>query len=335
MSFAWRPQRSELWHRLLEAAGRGTITGPPVGARMASSQIRPAARRSYLFASPVGGCRVGFFPDHGLLYAEGRAASFFAGAPAPAELLAPALLGHAATRAALEIEQFGLPLLSEPVVVRRLDLAVELRFNAAADGLRFMQALSALSLPRLKSDVWTRDGRVETIYFRTPERGHPRFRIYDKGVEAKAAPPGTRLRFERQTRYPKAAQIAPETLVATGLGHEWASDLRAWARTDAAVRPADLTGAQATVLRAADEGRLTALAAERLLGWLSLRAEGRGRDWWAGLGQRHIPSRRASELRSLGIALDPSAINRPAASDVVVPMRAFLAAAAAAWEESS
>jgi len=324
-----------VWSVLMAAAGRRAIAGPPVGGRVATASIRPSARRSYLFGTPVGGARVGFFPDHGLLYAEGRGASFFAGKVAPPSLLRPALLGHAAARAALELEQFGLPLLFEPVVVRRLDLALELRFNVPADGLRFLRALSALTVPRLKSDVWTRDGRVETIYFRTPDRGHPRFRIYDKGVEAKDAPPGERLRFERQIRYAKAQQIAPEALVRAGLAEAWASDLSAWSRAEALVQPSDLSAAQAAVVKAAEDGRIPPLNAERLLGWLALRSEGRGRSWWATKGQRHIPARRAAELRSLGIALDDAAISGAGQSDVAVPMKAFLDRALAAWSSAS
>lgn len=211
VSFAWRPDDPDWWGDLLAAARRGSLTSFGDDGRAISSEIAPSARRSYLFRSPIGGGRFGFFPDHQLVYCEGRAASLFVGKPAPPTLLDHRLLSHAATRAALEFEQLGLPLLFEPALVRRLDLAVEVVFADPTEGVRFMHALSGIPLPRLKTDVWLKDGRVETIYYRTMGRGEIRFRVYDKGVESQTAEPGGRIRLERQLRYPKADQLAPES----------------------------------------------------------------------------------------------------------------------------
>lgn len=331
VSFAWRPQDPGFWGELLRAADRGWLSSNDDLGSVASSAVVPATRRSFLLRSPIGGGRFGFFPEHDLLYCEGRAASLYAGRTAPPELLPRRLLSHAATRAALEFEQLGPPLLFEPAVVRRLDLAVELKFVDPLSGTRFLNALSGVPLPRLKSDVWVRDGRVETVYYRTPERGHVRFRIYDKGVESGTGLAGSHVRLERQLRFSKIAQSSPEALSASDLGLAWEGELGAWAEARAPVQPSGVRDAQHAVIAASRTGAISALEAERLVGWLALREAGLGRRWWAERNQRHIPARREAELRRLGVALDEVGLANCPESISLLDLAGLLKEVRTAW----
>lgn len=179
--------------------------------------------------------------------------------------------------------------------------------------------------------MWLRDGRVETVYFRTPRRGHAKFRIY-KGVESQSGPPGELLRFERQLRYVKPEQLSPDALAATDLAAAWEGELGAWRAVTAPVRASDLPRAQSRVVEAARDG-LDPLAAERLLGWLALRGDGLDRQWWVERGQRHIPSRRLAELRRLGIALDDAGRATVGAA-VPVPLAELLEEIRTAWQHA-
>jgi hypothetical protein len=208
--------------------------------------------------------------------------------------------------------------------LRRLDLAVDLGFPAQL-GTAFLDAMSGLSVPGLKRTVWYDESQAQTIYFR---RGTVvKFRVYDKGVQAGTAPAGTRIRIERQIRWPKKNQPRPQDLTPSDLEALWLGELKAWAAAGQTLCVGTPPVIQEELLNAIDGGRLKPLEAEKLSGYVALRAAGRGSAWWKSEGRAHIPPRREKELRELGLAL--IAPGETAAARV--PLGGILSAVRDAW----
>ena len=237
----------------------------------------------------IGGGAVGYLPRHQLIFIEGRLAALCARDASATGLISPEALDYMPYICALEVSQLLHPysIFFETPSLRRLDLACDLRFADPAAGLRFTKALGALDLPGVKSDAWRKDGRVETVYFRTPTRAKVRLRVYDRGVLTGDAPAGERLRIEAQYRWGGSKRPDPADIARSDLGRMWQGPLRAWAPADSIV-VAGLTAMENMLLMQADEGNLSCFAAERLLGTLRQRARGYGKDWWARQGRPHI-----------------------------------------------
>lgn len=193
--------------------------------------------------------------------------------------------------------------------------------------------MAALDLPRVKSDVWRKNGRIETVYYRTPSRGAVRLRIYDKGIESGSDPAGERIRIEQQYRWNGAKSPDPADMARRDLGTMWQGQLKVWENCDQVV-VADLTAARRFLLRAVADGRLPACTAERLYGQLGMRADGISKEWWTGLGQPHIWGRRSKELRDLGLVLDEDGLPRGEPQEVVLPLGVVLRALRQAWPAS-
>ncbi len=329
VSFAWRPAATTTWETLTAAARRGSLTSfDPYTRTGRTVEIIPSARRSYLIREPVGGVRFGFFPEHELIWCEGRLAALCAGVSSASGLRPPSLLSHAAALAALSFEQLGMALLGEAPVVRRLDLAADLKFDDPALGLRFLRAAAGLPVANLKTDVWSHGGRIETVYLRSPASGHTKVRFYDRG-RLDGSHPGSTIRIERQLRFQKAAQLDPSAVAKSDLGAVWEGELRAWRTLSGQAVVGDLVTVQRAVAEAAEREGLSPLCVERLVGWLALSEQGFDRTWWKARGKPHIPARRAAELRTLGIAFDPTA--PPTSPELRVSVAETLAAVAAEW----
>jgi hypothetical protein len=323
-----------LWAHLQEPLKEGYYLqglDTETGECVASSGVTRAALGRVSVDEPIGGGRVGYYPSHRKIYIEGRLAALHARDTSASGLAPPSQLENASRIAALAVSQLLHPstIALEKCLVRRLDLACDVTFTDGDQGLRFLRALAALDLPRLKSDVWRKDGRIETIYYRTPKRGLVRLRVYDKGVESGSNAPGERVRLERQLRFPRAKAPDPASIARSDLGKTWQGQLHAWEDADEIV-VADLNAMQHIVLQAATENKLTAFAAERLLGTLTMRGRGLGKDWWIAQGKGYLWSRRSRELRDLGIVLDEDGLGGEH-KEAELPLGTILRALRQAW----
>ena len=186
---------------------RGDVAGHERFARSGPHREGP---RGELYRQEDG-VRLGAYRD-GTLYAEGRLAALVNGSDDHSLLPIAALHdGAAAVR-----ERFGFQIDATAVAVGRLDVAAELRFDDGRDGLAFLHALSQADVPWAKvgTEGKKRD-RIQTVNFRSVRGRTILMRAYDKGVESDLASPGELIRFERQRRYRKHAEMSVE--VATEL----------------------------------------------------------------------------------------------------------------------
>lgn len=303
-SFAWRPTAGRVWNLLDEAVESRWLDWPPdtpVGHRR-EMKVVPSTRGSYLFAEPVLGMRVGFYPEHQLIYAEGRLAGLVE-EPDLTALVSPSHLKAAALRMADELSEYGLDLWGQEPRIRRLDLAADVRVSERGAGLALLALLAQSDLPRLKRTVWSAGPHPETIYFRTPNQRTTQVRIYDKALQSGTGPRGTWIRLERQLRYPKAAQQTPSEIATLELGKLWLGPMAEWLSADASLHVGTSTHALAALAQAVEAGKLKAIAAERLAGFAALQEIGCDHSWWRAAGSPHIPRRRIRDLAAAGVVL--------------------------------
>ena len=310
VSYAWKCHDERLWALLrepYELEGILECYDPTTGEYFPASRV---ARKDglVLIHDSIGGGKVGYNPGLRMIFIEGRLAALSALSDQASGLAAPWQLETTSRLSTLALSRFlgESSLLVEPCSLRRLDLAAELFFTASdggARGLRFLKGLSALDLPRQKSDTYRMNGRVETINYRTPVRSKIKVRIYDKGVESGSHSPGERIRIEHQHRWVGSKRPDPASVASSDLGKLWQGPLRVWEGCDEVV-VADLSASEKVLMQRVAEKRLTAFAAERLTGTLRQRGRGHGREYWAANGQPYIYARRTRELREAGIVLD-------------------------------
>ena len=300
------------------------------GELFASSEVIRRGDSSGLVKEGVGGGRVGYYPGTRMIYIEGRLAALLACDERASGLASPSQLETAVDLSARAVSQLLLPssLVGEKCFLRRIDLACDVSFTEGNQGCRFMRALSALDLQRTKTDAWRKDGRIETIYYRTPSRGLVRLRIYDKGLEAKTHPPGHLLRLEHQWRFEKRNQREPSSMARDDLGSMWEGQLKTWQADNVVV--ADLNGTQRVIVNAVNKGTLSAFTAERLLGHLLLRGRGMTKEWWTAQDKPHLWSRRSRELRQLGLILDENGLGG-SQEEAELPLGTVLRALRQAW----
>ncbi len=266
-----------------------------------------------------------------MIYIEGRLAALLACDEQASGLASPSQLETASNLSARAVSRLLFPssLVGEKCYLRRADLSADVFFTYPDQGLRFLRGLAALDLPRTKTDAWRKDGRIETIYYRTPSRGRVRLRIYDKGAEAGSAPPGQLLRLEHQWRFEKRNQREPSSMARDDLGRMWEGQLKTWEAADNVV-VADLNGTQRVIVNAVNEGTLSAFTAERLLGHLLLRGRGMTKEWWSAKGKPYLWSRRSRELRQLGLILDENGLGG-SQEEAELPLGTVLRSLRQAW----
>jgi hypothetical protein len=338
VSFCWRPQSEQLWTHLREPLQLGSdLQGwdPETDEFFASSGVARTQPGHVLVNEIIGGGRVGYFPGERLIYIEGRLAALNACDANASGLAPPWQLDNTSRLSALAVTQLLYPssICFEKCTLRRLDLACDVRFTEGAQGSRFLRALGALDLPRQKSDVWRKDGRTETIYYRTPKRGKVKLRVYDKGVESGSHAPGERVRLEQQLRWTRAKQPDPATIACSDLGSKWQGQLHAWEDAENVV-VADLDSMQRVILQAVAEKQLPIYQAERLLGTLAMRGRGFGKETFAADGKRHLWARRSRELRALGFVLDEDGLGTKR-EQATLPLGTILRALRQAWPSAT
>ncbi|KAA0271933.1 MAG: hypothetical protein EDQ89_09270 [Acidobacteria bacterium] len=328
VSFAWRPTGDELlWRRLRGGAEDGHICG--------IWQVRPAGvPGGWMLKSKLGAASWFFYPEHELIYCEGRLGAILAGdlrdfSLGPFFALGIAALNLAELFAPVAGRDAEDGITGEPATLRRLDLAAELLWADPADGLAALGALADLHLPRVKVCEWRHEGRTETIaYYTATKKRRLLHRIYDKGVQTGSYPAGTLLRLERQHRIEKAKQETAEH-VAQHADPEslWLDGFEDWADAAERLQVTSADGAERLLLEKVECGELQREKAERLLGSLAV-ARLRGEGWWRELGKPHLGRRRRRELADHGLPLSPSAkVPRE------VPLGEAIRALRAAWRE--
>jgi len=335
-SFAWRPTDDTFWKLLRVAEDTGHLAGfdETTYRTLGHSRVIRTGFCSYMLQEAVLGARWGWWSNHRagnrrLVWCEGRLAAMqehalMAATPGAPEALAPCAEAAGALFSAI-FHPCHLPVEAK---VRRIDLAADLEFTDPADGLRFLQVMACLPIRGLKTDAWRCEGRVETIYQRLPT-GKVRWRIYDKATELGLPTAGSRVRIERQLRYPKAAQTGPETFTAERLAALWTGELAPWTRTATDVIVAGLPDAQLAVIAAANRGEITPTQAERLLGAVAIQANGLANQFWH--KAPHTARRREAELRAIGVVVDGLAWD----TSVCLPLGTILRGVRDAWAASA
>jgi hypothetical protein len=261
------------------------------------------------------GCRWGSFPD-GLAYVEGRVAALLDG-PDAHYLATPAQLVEAASLFAETVE----PGRVEDVTTGRLDLASELRFDRAAEGLALMRAIASADVPWLKTGTEgsKRDG-LETVAWRTVNGRSVQLRLYDKGRESGTAEPGTLLRGERQKRFRKGRELVAVEIPTVNLRSLYVGrELASFVASDLELTVCNSLDAAELVDGLAAAGRITRGAGDSLMGFVVGRrreSEYTRRTWY----------RRWAQLRHLGIALDDQA-----GQLVSIPVARYLGQLADGW----
>jgi hypothetical protein len=296
--------RSRAALRPVPAAGRVIAAGidtwspcwyaPPGSplARALGALATETSGRARLLPEPLAGHRVGWFPDPRLVFAEGRARgeALLPAAEVPAALgrlcAALAELGIAATPARCA----GL---------RRLDVAADLHTDSSAEGLALLECVATASCGARKLAAYRTERRTESVLLKT-RADRTLARLYDKGAQL-GAPPGCRLRFEAQWRFPRERRPAPEHLDPAELRDLFARRFAPLWQAAGGIRLAPGTGLVERVAEAVADGRLAPSRARTLAGYLLLSAAG------VPQGARRTTYELERECRELGLLASLSA----------------------------
>lgn len=223
-------------------------------------------RLAWLVPGSVGGYRIGWFRDQGLVFAEGRP-----GGPA---LLGPGDLAGAVGRLYGSMADLGIPVAGAPAAgLRRLDVAVDLWLSTPSEGLLFLESVGASSLGAGKLVVYRSSRRVESVLLQT-RAGRTKARLYDKGAQTSKAPVGRWLRLEAQWRFPLGARPAPGQLGATVLRDRFRRRFDPLWQAAEGLRFGGLDGVASRLAEAIEAGRLAPSRARSIVGYLVLRGSG-------------------------------------------------------------
>jgi hypothetical protein len=300
-SFAFRPSSQPFWDRLVTKSHRPSAAG---GIRF---EI-PGPGRTSLLA----------WPSYGLVALEGRLAAVVTGDQDNHALMPKQQLEAGEAIAARAIEALAGAAMFKPAdctdgELRRYDLASELLFEDAADGIAFLRTVATLTPAGKKRDVIGNE-IPETIYFRTPKRLVVTERIYDKGRESGSHPPGHRIRVEAQRRPAKSKRRRSAIVGRMDLASDFGRTLSPYVGAERLIA-SGTNGATSHLVQQAVNGELSIAKAERMIGTLALLHD-YGRAVYPDVRQQQ---RRLQELRAAGIVL---ADELPA--DRVVPVTQLL-----------
>lgn len=271
---------------------------------------------------PDGG-RFLCYPAFGVLAVETRLAALLAGDADDHSLASARSIDAGASTARLVLGQYLDVDPGHPSEVRRYDLASELRFSAAADGLSFLRSVGGMIPARSRGTLEVAaDGQVMTAYVRTAKRGVVHARIYDKGRESGSDPPGLRVRIESQNRPAKAKRYPPHVLAEIDLSATFGRTMSPYLHADELL-VAGPDGAVVELASRAIRGELSHAKAERLIGSVALLKHGGravyDRDGATSKRNNERSARRLKALRDEGIALD-----RELPPDATVPVSELL-----------
>ena len=238
------------------------------------------------------GTTAGWMESFETLWVEGRAVQALV--PGSKALLPPAALGDVHEELRKQLAAVGLTD-TRPMGPSRLDVTATVRTAAAADGWAVLRGMNLLDVPRRKSSIITSRGQPQTVYKLT-ERGQVRERIYDKGVERGDAPQGQLIRFEAQTRHPKATRTTVEHWTMERIRETYEHRFAPMARSADGLHVASEKVVRRMIREHVEAGRISARQAELLLGHMAVESVGIPTP-------RRTKFRRRAELRRLGLAL--------------------------------
>jgi hypothetical protein len=285
VSYAWRPDD----RAALEAF-----------ASLPTRNLSRRERGSSMWATQVvDGVQVGAFPGHGLLVTEGRLAPMLSGNERDTRLASPDSLALGARRAREVFAKLGIALGAEPVL-RRLDLAGEIRFEHPADGLLFMRTVGGLQLAG--HDQGRNASRRQTRAVSWSRGRNIALRLYDAGDHHGTDPPGARLRLERQVRNRKARQQPAEAFTRAVLADLYVAPMRAVIDAAPVMRVLPPRAAELHLVELSRRGDISLAVAERQLGVIRLLELGLDGSLW----DAETASRRHRELRGNGVAVGES-----------------------------
>jgi hypothetical protein len=249
--------------------------------------------RARLLPDPVGGHRVGWFPDPRLVFAEGR--------PGGEELLPAAAIAAALRLLCASLADLGIRLAASPCAgLRRLDVAADLWTDSAVEGLTLLECIAAASFGAGKLAAYRAQRRTESVLVKT-RAGRTLARVYDKGAQLRSAPEGRWLRFEAQWRFPRGARPAPAKLERSELRRRFARRFEPLWQAAGGIRLAPGADLAERIGAAVDDGRLAPSRARTLAGYLLLGAAG------VPQGARRTACELERECRELGLAASLSA----------------------------
>lgn len=257
------------------------------------------AGRAMLVPERVRGHRVGWFPDHGLVFAEGRLGE--GGLVQAADIV---------SRAALLVEELknrGIPIQGlADAGVRRLDVAVDLWTGSSVEGLALLECVGNASPAVGKLMTYRMGHAVESVTIKS-RAGHSRARLYDKGAESEAAERGRWLRLESQWRFGRGHRLRPEELASDVLRDRFRRRFKGLTQAVEGFEVGGVDVIAGRLREAVEAGRLPPSRARSVAGYLLLSAVG------APQGARRTTCELDRECRELGLSLsltDRSATKR-------------------------
>jgi hypothetical protein len=273
-------------------------------ARAMTALASVTVRRGRALPDSVAGHRVGWFPGHRLLFAEGHPGED-GRLGSPAELAAVVErvtrgLADCGIQAPRDYAPFDRQGSTGFLGVRRLDVTADLRFENASVGLGSLQVLARMQLPRAKTATYMHEGHVETVAFHA--RGSRRIlaRWYDKGIEAGSHPRGELVRPEDQRRFGAGARRLLEDVDAAYLRDRWHRRfLPLWQANGRHIVAGRLKIAR-ELERLTREGKLTPAHARALAGTALFETEG------VRFGPTRTRQRHQRWFRKQGIIIVPS-----------------------------
>jgi hypothetical protein len=244
--------------------------------------------RAALIPGRVGGYRVGWFPEWGLVFGEGRPGKE---GLCGSEGLVEGLVGLAAA-----MEDVGVPIgEAVPGGVRRLDVAVDLWTGSGMEGLGFLECLGSAAVGG-KVATYRGGRRVESVLLKSG-RGRSQGRVYDKGQESGRAPAGRWLRLEAQWRFQQGSRPSVEGLSGSALRERFRSRFEVLWQAAEGYRVGGMDLVVERVRRAVERGQLRPSRARSVVGYLVLESAGvKG-------GARRTECELERECRQLGLSV--------------------------------
>jgi hypothetical protein len=223
-------------------------------------------RIAWLVPEPVGGHRVGWFAEPGLVFAEGH--------PAGDGLCAAAELTPARHRLQRALEDLGIPIASgEAGGLRRLDVAADLWTDSAVEGLALLECVGAASPGAGKLATFRADRCVESVLIKS-RGGRTLARLYDKGAQSGMAPRGRWLRLEAQWRLSHGARIDLDEVDSALLRERFARRFAPLWQAAEGFRLGGLEAVGERIEAAVRSGQLLPSRARSIAGYLVLAAAG-------------------------------------------------------------
>jgi hypothetical protein len=268
----------------------------------AEEQAVIPTRRGRRFLEPVDGYQVIWFPNPGLLAAEGHPAG-------KGQLGSPGSLPEAQARLTRALEaQLGadLPALqtfkfSEDGIagVSRLDITVDFAWDGdRREGLALLAGLAAVKPPgqlARRSRFQPGGGPLETVDWLGASG--IKARAYDKSVESLLAPRGQLIRLEDQRRWASGGRRDVEELTAAYVQRTWQQRFMPLWRATKGLKIVSRTKLARELKAAVNEDRCTPGQAIDVAGHLVMEAAG------VHVGSRNTRWRHASKARELGLVL--------------------------------